>query len=111
MFGDSYDQNYPHFGANFGKIGKDQFIFHCIKIILIMRLVLMLELRYLEGGVEVKLKDLFQFLQEENTEHSEINYKLFPQLDYSEFQSFILRNSGQDWLRTSVKDAALTKFS
>ena len=52
----------------FGKIGKDQFIFHCIKIILIMRLVLMLVLRYLEGGVEVKLKDLYQFLQEENTE-------------------------------------------
>ena len=31
-------------------------------------------------------------------------------MDYSEFQSFILRNSGQDWLRSSVKDAALTSL-
>ena len=68
VFGDSYDHNYPHFGANFGKIGKDQFISHYIKIILTMRLALMLELRYLEVGAEGKLKDLFQFLQEGNME-------------------------------------------
>ena len=52
----------------FGKIGKDQFISHYIKIILTMRLALMLELRYLEVGAEGKLKDLFQFLQEGNME-------------------------------------------
>ena len=68
MFWDSYDQNYPILELIFGKIGKDQFISHYIKIILTMRLALMLELRYLEVGAEGKLKDLFQFLQEGNME-------------------------------------------
>ena len=64
VFGDSYDQNYPHYGANFWEDRAP--IFSLYQNNTNYEIGLMLELRYLEGGVEAKLKDLFQFLQEEN---------------------------------------------
>lgn len=39
---------------------------------------------------------------------SEIEYPLFPQLQYERYQAFILRNSGNDFLSTNIRDAALT---
>ncbi len=38
----------------------------------------------------------------------EINYPFFPNLDYDSFQAIILRNSGNDWLSTNMRDAVLT---
>lgn len=36
--------------------------------------------------------------------YSEINYKLFPNSELNKFQSFILRNSGNDWSYTMIRD-------
>ena len=35
----------------------------------------------------------------------ELNYKLFPEIPLMEFESFILRNSGNDWWSTMIRDA------
>ena len=35
---------------------------------------------------------------------SEIEYPLFKTLEYDNFQALVLRNSGQDWLKSSIKD-------
>lgn len=37
--------------------------------------------------------------------YSEINYKIFPDLDIDKFQSLVLRSSGQDWSRSMIRDA------
>ncbi len=110
VFGDSYDQNYPHFGANFWEDWERPIHFSLYEN----------NSNYetsFNGGVKIfggwsrgQAQRSFSFFARSKYGSSEINYKLFPQLDYSEFQSFILRNSGQDWLRTSVKDAALTSL-
>ena len=36
---------------------------------------------------------------------------LFPNRDYTEYQSFVLRSSGQDWDRTRMRDSILTALS
>jgi len=41
---------------------------------------------------------------------SQINYKLFPGQDYDRFQSFVLRNSGNDFLRSNMRDITLTSI-
>jgi hypothetical protein len=41
---------------------------------------------------------------------SEIDYPLFPQRPYDTYQAFILRNSGNDFLSTNIRDAALTSL-
>jgi hypothetical protein len=41
---------------------------------------------------------------------SEFNHSYFKHLNYTEFQSLVLRNSGQDWLKSSMKDIMLTSL-
>ena len=41
---------------------------------------------------------------------SEIDYPLFPDLPYGEFQSVVLRNSGNDWMSTMLRDGALARL-
>src|SRR5690606_1577883 len=38
----------------------------------------------------------------------EIDYPLFSNLPYSTFQAVVLRNSGNDWNRSMIRDAAIT---
>lgn len=40
--------------------------------------------------------------------YSSINYKLFNDLPFTEFQSFVLRNSGNDWTSTMFRDGLMT---
>ena len=39
-----------------------------------------------------------------------IDYPLFPDLPYEEFQSVVLRNSGNDWLNTMLRDGAVARL-
>ena len=41
---------------------------------------------------------------------SEFEYPFFDNLIYNEFEAFTIRNSGQDWLRSSMKDIMLTSL-
>jgi hypothetical protein len=41
---------------------------------------------------------------------SEFEYDFFDNLNYDEFESFVLRTSGQDWLRSNMKDIMLTSL-
>ena len=41
---------------------------------------------------------------------SEFKHPFFDALNYRKFQSLILRNSGQDWMRSSMKDITLTSL-
>ncbi|MGK0363649.1 MAG: hypothetical protein ACI85O_000702 [Saprospiraceae bacterium] len=38
----------------------------------------------------------------------EINYPFFPELDYENFQSLVLRNAGNDLFRSNMRDATIT---
>ncbi|NOQ97575.1 MAG: T9SS type A sorting domain-containing protein [Calditrichae bacterium] len=39
---------------------------------------------------------------------SELDYPLFPELDFTTFKSFVLRNSGNDWNATMIRDGLMT---
>ncbi len=40
----------------------------------------------------------------------ELNYQLFPDYPYSSFQALVLRNSGNDFLNTNIRDGVLTSL-
>ncbi len=42
--------------------------------------------------------------------YSSIQYKLFPELPFTEYQSFVLRNSGNDWNYTMFRDGLMTNI-
>lgn len=41
---------------------------------------------------------------------SKLKYPIFPQLDYDSFESIVLRSSGNDWMRTNIKDVIATSL-
>ena len=41
---------------------------------------------------------------------SRFSHNFFDQLPYGQFEAFVLRNSGQDWMRSSIKDITLTSL-
>jgi len=43
--------------------------------------------------------------------YDKINYQIFPNLPISEYQAFILRNSGQDWGHTFFRDAMMQSLT
>lgn len=42
--------------------------------------------------------------------YSSLSYKLFDELPFTEYESFVLRNSGNDWLSTMMRDGLLTSL-
>ena len=40
----------------------------------------------------------------------EFQYSFFDNLDYDSFESLVLRNSGNDWMRTNMRDVAITSL-
>ena len=107
-FGDSFDQNYPYFGANFWEDWERPIHLSLYDLSGDLEVEYNLGVKIFGGWSRGQAQRSFSLFARNKYGTSEIDYKLFPQLDYSNFQSFILRNSGQDWLRTSLKDAALT---
>ena len=54
--------------------------------------------------------DPFPFLQEVNMGIPNLNKPFFDYLSYNDFEAFVLRNSGQDWLKSNMKDIVLTSL-
>ena len=107
-FGDSFDQNYPYFGANFWEDWERPIHLSLYDISGNLEIEYNLGVKIFGGWSRGQAQRSFSLFARSKYGTSEIDYKLFPELHYSKFQSFILRNSGQDWLRTSLKDASLT---
>jgi hypothetical protein len=42
--------------------------------------------------------------------YNSLNYKLFDELPFTEYESFVLRNSGNDWTSTMLRDAFMTSL-
>ena len=110
VFGDSFDQNYPHFGANFWEDWERPIHFSLYQNNNNFETSFNAGVKIFGGWSRGQAQRSFSIFARGKYGTSSINYKLFPDLDYTNFQSFILRNSGQDWLRTSVKDAAITSL-
>ncbi len=43
--------------------------------------------------------------------YSPINYKLFPERSFTRYESFIIRNGGNEWARTKLRDAVLQSLA
>lgn len=41
---------------------------------------------------------------------SKLEYPIFPSLDYDKFESIVLRSSGNDWMKTNIKDVVATSL-
>lgn len=106
-YGDDYSPDVPHYGANFWEDWERPIHF---------RLREMDGSQYdFDGGVKIfggwsRAQDQrsLSIFARGRYGPSEIDYRLFPNQPIEEYQALVLRNSGNDWLRSNFRDAALT---
>lgn len=108
--GDSADPNFPHFGANFWQDWERP---------------VHVELFETDGskgfGIDMGAK-IFGNWSRGNPQKSlalyarseygfgSLDYKLFEDLPYTQYESFVLRNAGNDWLSTMFRDGFITNL-
>ena len=112
VFGDSYDQNVPYFGANFWEDWERPVHFSFYdkengSLGTAFNAGIKIYGGWSRGQNEQRSMSIFA-RGEYGT--SEIEYPLFKTLEYDNFQALVLRNSGQDWLKSSIKDISLTSL-
>lgn len=105
--GDSAESSFPYFGANFWKdweIPAHIELFENSKAGFSIDAGIQIFGGWSRGNAQ---KSLAVFARGQYG-YSSINYKLFDDLPFTEYQAFVLRNSGNDWLSTMFRDGLMT---
>lgn len=108
VLGNNHQSNFPYFGANFWEDWERPVHFSFYETNGNLGLAF-------DGGTKIfggwsrgnEQRSLSIFARNQYG-LGEIDYPLFPSLDYTQFQAFVLRNSGSDWNNTMLRDALLT---
>ena len=107
--GPNASEDYPHFGANFWEDWEKPIFIE----------VLETDGTYFSSPAGVKIfggwsrgqaQKSMSFFARSQYGASEFNYRFFPGLELENFQSFILRNSGNDWNFTMLRDGFMTSI-
>jgi hypothetical protein len=104
VFGDSAEADFPYFGANFWQDWEKLAHIELFETNNTTAFTLDAGIKiyggwsrgYDQKSLAVNFRDVYGA--------SEINYQLFPNINIDKFQEFILRNGGQDWEKTLMRD-------
>lgn len=108
VLGDDYEMDFPHFGANFWEDWERPIHFSLYETSGSSAISF-------DGGTKIfggwsrgnEQRSLSIFARNEYGV-GEINYPLFPDQHYDTYQAIVLRNAGNDWLNSNMRDATLT---
>jgi len=108
--GDDADSGFPYFGANFWEDWERPSHFSFYNLEGELEVGFNAGIKIFGGYSRGNTQKSFTFFARGQYGLSEFNYPFFSELNYSKFQSFTLRNSGNDWLKSQIKDAAVTSL-
>ena len=108
--GDDADSGFPYFGANFWEDWERPSHFSFYNLQGELEVGFNAGIKIFGGYSRGNTQKSFTFFARGQYGLSEFNYPFFSELNYSKFQSFTLRNSGNDWLKSQIKDAAVTSL-
>jgi len=109
VMGPNASPDYPHFGANFWEDWEKPIYIE----------VLETDGTYFSSPAGVKIfggwsrgqdQKSFSLFARGDYGANEFDYPLFPDLDINSYQSFVLRNSGNDWNFTMLRDGYMTSL-
>ncbi len=109
-YGDSFESDFPYFGANFWQDWERPFHFAFYEKDGRLGTALNLGAKIFGGWSRALDQRSFSLFARRQYGDSQIAYPFFANRPYGEFEALVLRNSGQDWLRTMIKDVALTSL-
>jgi len=108
--GDDADSGFPYFGANFWEDWERPSHFSFYNSDGELEVGFNAGIKIFGAYSRGNAQKSFAFFARGQYGLSEFNYPFFSELNYSKFQSFTLRNSGNDWLKSQIKDAATTSL-
>lgn len=108
VLGNAYDPDFPFFGANFWEDWERPMHFSFYEASGELGTSFAGGAKIFGGWSRANDQRSFSLFARKEYGSGEIEYPLFPELDYESFQALVLRNSGNDWLSTNVRDVILT---
>lgn len=110
VFGDTYQDAEPFYGANFWEDWEREIHLAFYEADGELGVELDAGVKIFGGWSRSREQRSLAIFARSRYGADEIEYPLFPDLPYDEFQSLVLRNSGNDWMRTMLRDATLTSL-
>lgn len=108
VLGDDYDEDVPFFGANFWKDWERPIHFKFQEADGNIGFELDAGVKINGGWSRAHGQKSLAIFARKKYGVGDIKYPVFEDVPYDEFESIILRNSGNDWLGTNIRDVALT---
>jgi hypothetical protein len=108
-YGNDYDNNYPFFGANFWQDWERPVhisMYENNELVIDQNAGIKIFGAYSRGWDQ---KSLAIYARSQYGKGN-IEHQIFEDLNYDTFESLVLRNSGNDWMRSNMRDAAITSL-
>jgi hypothetical protein len=110
VLGEGYDGGIPYFGSNIWEDWERRVSFSFYDEDGILRLSQDMGAKIFGGWSRSKPQRSLSLFARAGYGNGSLDYPLFEELDYSTYQAIVLRNSGNDWLRTHFHDAFITSL-
>ncbi len=108
VLGDDYEMNFPHFGANFWQDWERPIHFSLYETDGSMGVAFDGGTKIFGGWSRANEQRSLSIFARGQYGFSEINYPFFSDNNYNVYQAIVLRNSGNDWLNSMLRDGILT---
>ncbi len=110
VLGDSYDPSFPYFGANFWEDWERPVHLELYEPDGALGFSADAGAKIYGGWSRGNAQRSLSFFARSQYGASQIAYRIFPEKDLDKFESFVLRNSGNDWQITHFRDAMMTSL-
>jgi len=107
-YGDNYNRDLPHFGANFWEDWERPVHFSYYEPDGSLGTSFDAGIKIFGAWSRANDQRSFSIFARSQYGTDEMEYPFFKELPYENFQALILRNSGTDWLNSMIRDAVLT---
>ncbi|MEL7219985.1 MAG: CotH kinase family protein [Bacteroidota bacterium] len=108
--GNDYDENFPYFGANFWEPWERPAHLSFYDEAGNLGIAFNGGMKIFGGWSRGQAQRSFALFARQQYGSSEISYPLFPNRPYESYQAFVLRNSGNDFKNTNLRDLTLTSL-
>ena len=108
--GDSADPNYPYFGANFWKDWERPVHVELFETNGSPGFSIDMGVKIFGNWSRGNAQKSLALFARAQYGYSKLNYRLFDDLPFTEYKSFVLRNAGNDWLSSMMRDGFITSL-
>lgn len=107
---ENYENNLPFFGANFWQDWEREVHFSFYEPSGELGVAMNAGIKIFGAWSRANDQRSFSIFARGRYGKSTLHYPIFPDLDYDRFESIVLRSSGNDWMKTNVKDVIATSL-